>query len=170
MKTLCRLSQPTKAPPGLRTRHTSRSSWSCNAGDGTWCSIVNAAHPENSASGNGIEVASPFTTSTLVPRSRTRSNSARVLIGFNCGQARQCRSQTVRRKPRARTPPRGRVAQARRWRAPMAPAVPASFSIEPSHTTSDAVDSRVLLHKNSCDMLRLAVASVARLRYCDNKC
>ena len=93
-----------------------------------------------------------------------------VRIGFNCDQARQCRSQTVRRKPRARTPPRGRVAQARRWRAPMAPAVPASFSNEPSDRASDAVDSRVLLCKNSCDMLRIGVASIARFRYCDNEC
>jgi hypothetical protein len=49
-------------------------------------------------------------------------------------------------------------------------AVPPSFSNQPSDKANDAVDSRVLLYRNSSDMLRLAIVSEARFRYRDNEC
>jgi len=92
------------------------------------------------------------------------------LVGFNCGQARKCRSQTVRRKARARTGLEDVRPKLGAGEHPTAPVVPASFPNEPSDRASDAVDSRTLLCKNKCDILRVGLVSVARFRYCDNQC
>jgi hypothetical protein len=65
--------------------------------------MVNAEHPENSASGNGIRGGIAVHYLNIGAPQPDAQRLGEVLIGFNCGQARQCRSQTVRRKARTRT-------------------------------------------------------------------
>jgi hypothetical protein len=61
--------------------------------------MVNAAHPENSASGNGIAV---HDLNIGVPQPGAQ-RAGEFIIGFNCGQTRYRGSQAVRSNARART-------------------------------------------------------------------
>ena len=98
---LCRLSLPTKTPPGFSTRHTWRSSLSCNSAEGTWCSMVKETTPENCASckrhgrritGDYLDIAVTQT------RTERRSQSG---VDFDGGKVLNRASQHIGSEPRA---------------------------------------------------------------------
>src|SRR5262249_20477578 len=169
MNKRCVLSLPAKIPPGSKTRTTSRSNLSCNARDGTWCSMVNDTTAENCSSENGIAVASPVTISTLLPCHRERSalaeseSSSRAVRRCTFGPI----SSVVRPGPG-----------------------PNSRTLCPNATPDSAFDTRcatILLHRPDrhnqwCNRFtltppqsassgsKLALQPAAYFRYCDNQC
>ena len=115
--------------------------------------MVNAAHPENSADGSpGAQRLGEF------------------LIGFDCGQARHRGSQPVRSKAGARTGLEDMRPKLGAGEHPLHPPFQRPF---PTGRATEPVMQLIQafsLCKNSCDTLRLAIAPVARFRYCDNEC
>ena len=62
--------------------------------------MVNETPPENWPSANGMAVASPVTTSTLLPRSRERSDSANARVNFDSRDVPHHEPQQIGRKTR----------------------------------------------------------------------
>ena len=132
--------------------------------------MVNETPPENWPSANGIAVASPVMTSTLLPCRRRRSDSASSgsssMAVIRCADNRTRSVVSPGPGPNSRTScPRSAPETTHGTRCWMVPG-----TAGPSGATDGEESSRASPCLSISDRLRLSLAGLARFRYCANRC